>query len=51
MRYKVIKANTHIRVGKKVYKSGDEFNAKESEVKSLLENKIIKEVSDGKTNS
>ena len=52
MKYKVIRSNTTLKIGKKLYKSGDEFEAKAEDVKALLANKYIRKVKDGKsTNS
>ena len=51
MRYKVIRANCQIRIGKKLYKSGETFDAKADEVKPLLIANYIKEVKDGKANN
>ena len=48
MKYKVIRANTTIKVGKKAYKTDDVFEAKSEDVKSLLDNKYIEGVKDGK---
>ena len=49
MKYKVIRPNTSIKVGKKTYKSDDVFEEKEESVKALLENKYIEELNDGKS--
>ena len=49
MRYKVIRPNTTLKIGKKLYKSGDEFEAKQDDIKSLLANKYIRRVKDGKS--
>ena len=52
MKYKVIRPNTSLKIGKKTYKTGDEFEAKSEDVKSLLDNKYIGRIKDGKsTNS
>ena len=52
MKYKVIRPNTNIKVGKKTYKSDDVFEAKEERVKALIIANYIEEVRDGKsTNS
>ena len=48
MRFKVVRPSTSIKVGKKLYKSGDVFEAKKEEIQSLLDAKYIKEVKDGK---
>ena len=49
MKYKVIRPNTTLKIGKKAYKTDDVFEAKEESVKSLLENKYIEEINDGKS--
>ncbi len=49
MKYKVIRQNTTIKVDKKLYKSGDEFTAKEERVKSLLQSKYIEEINNGES--
>lgn len=49
MKYKVIRPNTAIKIGKQVYKTGEEFESKSEDVKSLLDNKYIKGVKDGKS--
>jgi len=49
MRYQVIRPNTTLKIGKKLYKSGDEFEAKQEDVKTLLANKYIRKVKDGKS--
>jgi len=51
MRYEVIRPNTTLKVGKKLYKSGDVFEAKKEEVQSLLDAKYIREVKNGKAGS
>ena len=51
MKYQVIRPNTSIKVGKKLYKSGDVFEAKKEEVQPLLDAKYIKEVKNGKAGS
>ena len=52
MKYKVIRPNTSLKIGKKTYKTGDVFESKQEDVKSLLENKYIEGEKDGKsTNS
>ena len=51
MRFKVTRPNTTLKVGKKLYKSGDVFEAKKEEIQSLLEAKYIKEVKDGKADN
>ncbi len=48
MRYEVTRPNTTLKVGKKLYKSGDVFEAKKEEIQLLLDAKYIKEVKDGK---
>ncbi len=49
MKDKVIRQNTTLKIGKKAYKTDDVFEAKEESVKSLLENKYIEEINDGKS--
>ena len=51
MKYKVVRADTTLKVGKEAYKSGEVFEAKKEGVKTLLEAKYIKEVKDGKANN
>ena len=48
MKFKVIRPNTTLKIGENLYKSGDEFEAKKDDVKSLIDAKYIKEVKDGK---
>ena len=49
MTFKVIRANTKIKVGAKSYATGAEFEAEEEAVKTLLKNKFIKKVKNGKS--
>jgi len=49
LKYRVIRPNTNIKIGAKTYKTGDEFEAKKEDVQSLLENKYIKGVKNGKS--
>ena len=51
MKYQVIRPNTSIRVGKKIYKTGDVLESKKEDVQTLLDAKYIKEVKDGKANN
>ena len=48
MKYQVVRPNTTLKVGKKLYKTDDVFEAKKEEIQTLLEAKYIKEVKDGK---
>lgn len=48
MKYQVIRPNTSIKVGKKIYKTDDVFEAKKEDVKALLEANYIKEARNGK---
>ena len=49
MKYKIIRQNTTLKIGKKLYKSDDVFEAKQEDVKNLLDNRYIKEVKNGKS--
>jgi len=49
MKYKVIRPNTTIKVNEKSYTTGQVFDAKSEDVKSLLDNKYITGVKDGKS--
>jgi len=48
MKFKVTRPNTTLKIGKKLYKTGDEFEAKKEDVASLLDAKYIREVKNGK---
>ena len=47
MKYRVIRKNSNVKIGKKVYKTDETFTAKEERVKSLLQSKYIEEVTNG----
>lgn len=51
MRYKVIRPNTTLKVGKNNYKTGEVFEAKKEDVSIILKVKYIKEAKDGKANN
>jgi len=49
MKYEVIRVNTSVKIGDKTYSTGDVFEAKDEDVKALLNNKYIRKVKNGKS--